>query len=313
MRVLQGNRFAAVPHEWKSRVFWAAVWIVVLFFVAPRLVVGAEPQIWRTDFDAALREAEEKKLPLLMHFYADWCMPCQKMEQTVFNASAVRELLTTRFVAVKLNSEKNQHLVRRYGFELLPTDMALDPLTGRVLTMHSGYLDQAAYIKLAQQSEARFQKAHPPQPVNPAAGTTGSTTDGNGGTAPQLGEPVPIVGLDGFSPVSIMKSRQWTRGSARFAWDYKGVLYHLSSREELLEFRKSPESYAPKFLGCDPVILWETDRALPGSPDFAAFYDDELYLFKTEQRRKQFKGNPQKFTKLQQAVKVDQIERTVLR
>jgi len=311
MRALHGNRFGAVPQEWMSRLFWALVWIVVLVFVAPRLVVGAEPgSMWRTDFDSALREAEQKKLPLMMHFYADWCMPCQKMEQTVFATSAVKEALTTRFVAVKLNSESNQQLVRRYGFEILPTDMAIDPLTGRVLAMHSGYMDQAAYMKLAQQTEANFRKAHP---VTPQADPAVPQPKADGPDGSELGEPTLVVGLNGFSPVSIVKSRTWVRGSARYGWDFKGVMYHLASREELLEFRKSPESYAPKMLGCDPVILWETDRAIAGTPDFAAFYDDELYLFKSEERRKQFKSNPEKFTRLQQAVKVDQIERTVMR
>ena len=302
MRTLQGNRFGIVPQEWIARLFWALVWCVVLFFVAPRLVVGADPaHVWRTDFDTALREAEQKKLPLLMHFYADWCGPCQKMEQTVFAASTVRELLATRFVAVKLNSEKNQRLVRQYGVEMLPTDMAIDPLTGKVLVLHEGYLDQNAYVKLANQIEDSFQKAHPPVP------SPGGTGEG------QLGDPEPVVGLDGYSPVGIVKSRQWVRGSARFPWDYKGIPYHLASREELLEFRKSPETYAPKLLGCDPVILLQTDRALAGSPDFAAFYDDELYLFKSDEHRQQFKRNPQKFTKLQQALKADQIVRTELR
>ncbi|MBS0202175.1 MAG: thioredoxin family protein [Planctomycetes bacterium] len=294
-----------------SRLFWALVWIVVLVFVAPRLVVGAEPaSLWRTDFDSALREAEQKKLPLIMHFYADWCMPCQKMESTVFANSTVREALTTRFVAVKLNSETNQHLVRRYGFEILPTDMAIDPLTGRVLAMHSGYMDQSAYMKLALQTEANFRKAHP---VPPRGEPEGTRPNADGPDGSELGEPQLVVGLNGFSPVAITKSRKWVRGSAKFGWDYKGVTYHLASRDELLEFRKSPESYAPKMLGCDPVILWETDRAIAGTPDFAAFYDDELYLFKTDERRKQFKANPEKFTKLQQALKADQIERTAMR
>jgi YHS domain-containing protein len=315
MRALQGNRFGAVPQDWATRLFWAILWFLILVLVAPRLVVGADTRLWRTDFDAALREAEEKKLPLMMHFYADWCMPCKKMDQTVFNSSTVRDLLTTRFVAVKLNAEKYQNLVKRYGFEILPTDMAIDPLTGRVLAMHSGYMDQAAYLRLARQTELAFQKAHPPgaTPTDVAAGSADTAAGGAGPAAPQLGEPRPVVGLDGYSPVAIMKSRKWTRGSVRFAWDYKGVQYLMSSREELIEFRNSPESFAPKLLGCDPVILWETDRAVSGSPDFAAFYDDELYLFKTEERRKQFKSNPQKFTRLQQALKVNQIERTAMR
>ncbi len=313
MRTLQGHRFGVVRPEWVARLFWAAVWIVVLVFVAPRLVVGAEPpRVWRTDFDAALSEAEEKKLPLLMHFSADWCMPCQQMEQSVFASSLVKEMLATRSVVVKLNFEKNTRLVHFYGVKFLPTDIALDPQTGRVLASHSGPLDQAAYLKWAQQSESRYLAAHP-KPVNPDEKLAGSKPDVIVGTVAHLGDPAPLVGLDGYSPVSIMKSRKWTRGSVSFAWDYKGVLYYLSTRDELLEFRKSPESYAPKLLGCDPVVLWETDRAICGSPDFAAFYDGELFLFKTEERRKQFKANPQKFTKLQHALKVDQIDRTAIR
>jgi YHS domain-containing protein/thioredoxin-related protein len=307
MRLQLGNRFGVVPQEWMGRLFWVIVWIVVLVFVAPRLVVGAEPPppVWRTDFDAAMREAEQKKLPLVMHFYASWCGPCQKMEQTVFASPAVKNMLATRFVAVKLDSEKNPHLVRRYGFEMLPTDMAIDPLTGKVLVMHEGYLDLNAYQKLVHQAESAFQKAHPPTPV--------AVEPGSGAGGVQLGDPEPVVGLDGYSPVAIMKSRQWVRGSAKYPWDHKGIVYYLSSREELLEFRKSPESYAPKMLGCDPVILTINGRAIAGSPDFAAFYDDELYLFQSDDRRQQFKANPQKFIKLQQALKAGQIERTAVR
>lgn len=299
MRALQGNRYGVVPHEWAARLFWGIV-AFILFLVGPRLVVGADiASFWRTDFETALREAEQKKLPLMMHFYADWCGPCQKMEQTVFASSAVRQMLATRFVAVKLNSEKNQRLVHQYGFEILPTDMAVDPLTGKILALHEGYLDQAAYVKLATQVETAFQKAHP----TPDPGSEGL----------ELGDPEPVVGLDGYSPVAIMKSRKWVRGSASYPWDYKGIPYHMATREELLEFRKSPEKYAPKFLGCDPVLMVQRDRAIAGSPDFAAFYDDELYLFKSDQQRQLFKKSPQKYLKFQQAIKPEQIDRTELR
>jgi YHS domain-containing protein/thioredoxin-related protein len=305
MRALLSHRLGVVPQSWLGRLLWVIAWLMFLVILAPRLVVGADATLWRTDFDAALREAEEKNVPLVMHFYADWCMPCQKMEQTVFNSTPVRDQLTTRFVAVKLNSEKNQHLVRRYGFDILPTDMAIDPLTGRVLTIHSGYMDQPAYMKLLKQAETTFQQAHKPKPsLEP--GTDPANTA-------QLGESQPVIGVDGFSPVAIMKSRKWVRGSARYAWDYKGVTYHMSSREELLEFRKYPEYYAPKLLGCDPVILVKSDRAVAGSADFAAFYDDDLFLFKSDEHRKQFKANPQKYLKIQQAIKADQIERTAVR
>jgi len=85
-----------------------------------------------------------------------------------------------------------------------------------------------------------------------------------------------LVGLDGYSPVSIMKSRKWTR---RLSNDSRGLQGRsptiLSSREELLEFRKSPESYgAPQTAGLrtrlNPVGNRPCDFA--GTADFAAFY-----------------------------------------
>ena len=119
--------------------------------------------------------------------------------------------------------------------------------------------------------------------------------------------------LDGFSPVALAKWREWNRGSAKFSWDHKDVTYYFSNREELIEFRNNPEVYAPKLLGCDPVILWESDKAVAGDIRFGAYFDDELFLFKSEERRRQFKSSPEKYTRLQHALKANEIEKTVIR
>jgi len=299
--------------------------------MASQTVVGAEPSpVWRSNFKAALLEAEQRRLPLLVHFYADWCMPCQRMERDVFTSPKLKEFLGTHFVAVKLDSDHHQDIVRRYGVETLPSDLVIDSLTGKVLVLHSDFLDTTRYLTLATQAEARFIQVHAadlkPENEKDSAATDGTGSSGTGAASStpaaslttkagevELGDPQPVVGLDGFSPVALAKHRKWTRGSARFAWDYKDVMYHFTSRAELLEFRNDPEAFAPKLLGCDPVILWETDRAVAGDIQYGAFFDGELYLFKTDERRKQFKAQPDKFIRLQHALKIDQIERTAMR
>ena len=299
--------------------------------MASQTVVGAEPSpVWRSNFKAALLEAEQRRLPLLVHFYADWCMPCQRMERDVFTSPKLKEFLGTHFVAVKLDSDHHQDIVRRYGVETLPSDLVIDSLTGKVLVLHSDFLDTTRYLTLATQAEARFIQVHAadlkPETEKDSAATDGTGSSGTGAASStpaaslttkagevELGDPQPVVGLDGFSPVALAKHRKWTRGSARFAWDYKDVMYHFTSRAELLEFRNDPEAFAPKLLGCDPVILWETDRAVAGDIQYGAFFDGELYLFKTDERRKQFKAQPDKFIRLQHALKIDQIERTAMR
>ena len=278
---------------------------------------GAEPgSVFRSDFKAALQEAEEKKLPLLLHFYADWCMPCKRMEREVFSNSAVKDQLGSHFVAVKINSDHHQDIVNRYGVQTLPSDVIIDSFNGRVIAMHAGFQDRAGYSANVSQAEARFFKTH----VNEFAiaksvgsGEVEKSVSAVKTVEPDLGEPKPIIGLDGFSPVALSKTRQWIKGSSQFAWDYREVTYYFSSHEELVEFRTNPESFAPKLLGCDPVILWESDKAVAGNIRYGAFFDNELFLFKTEERRAQFKSNPEKYIRLQHALKADQIEHTVIR
>jgi YHS domain-containing protein len=315
--------------HWLGRVTWFLAWLT-LVAAAAQTVVGADPRsVWRSDFKSALLEAEQRRVPLLVHFYADWCMPCQRMERDVFTSPQVKEYLGTHFVAVKLNSDNHQDIVQRYGVETLPTDLVIDSFNGKVLVLSANPLDTSRYLSLASKASNKFIEIHAAELKKDDTQDTGSTDSKNDGTSAtgtatgetqptkvgdvELGDPQPVVGLDGYSPVALAKHRKWTRGSARFGWDYKDVMYYLSSREELIEFRNDPESFAPKLLGCDPVILWETDRAVAGDIQFGAFFDGELYLFKTDERRKQFKAQPDKFIRLQHALKIDQIERTAMR
>ncbi len=46
---------------------------------------GAEPGKWTQDYDAALKVASEKKLPLMLNFTgSDWCGWCKLMDKNVF-------------------------------------------------------------------------------------------------------------------------------------------------------------------------------------------------------------------------------------
>ena len=310
------GRVTSGDSEWRRLLFLATGLIVVILATTSRVVGSESGSVFKTDFKTALSEAEEKKLPLLVHFYADWCVPCQRMEREVFTTSTVKDLLGSRFIAVKVNSDQRQDLVRQYNVETLPSDVIVDSLSGRVIAMHAGFQDRTGYFANASQAEAKFVKAHAGDLIvarslenNDVAQTAAGVVTGQ----LELGDAQPVVGLNGFSPIALTKNRQWNRGSPRFSWDYKDVTYHLASREELVEFRNNPESFAPKLLGCDPVILWESDKAVAGDIRFGAFFDDELFLFRSDERRKQFKANPEKYIRLQHALKADQVERTVMR
>jgi YHS domain-containing protein/thiol-disulfide isomerase/thioredoxin len=291
----------------------AIAWLAVLAAAAPAF----SADVWRTDYAEAVKEAEHLGRPLLVHFYGNYCPPCRRMEREVLHTAETCEVLHARFVAVKVDAgdaknEQNMRLVQRFDVHALPCDIVLDAASGRVLSVKQGFQDQRSYVSTALESSGKFEQSRKTQLATRPRETDDSAT-GDSNTSIDLGSPQPLVGLEGFSPVALSKRKEWIRGNRELAWEHKGITYYLATRDELELFRAKPEDYAPKLLGCDPVVLWETDRAVPGDTRYGAFFDGELYLFQTADTRTRFKANPSRYTRIQHVLKVDKLERTIVR
>jgi YHS domain-containing protein len=256
------------------------------------------------------------------------------MNREVLSDPSVLRQLDSSVVAVKVDSDERPDLVQRFGIQSLPTDIFLDP-SGYVLDRSSGMSERDRYLSLVARVEARFgqsQKAQialqtrptsrepaslsqvTPPPIAPSpvrrspeqtqiAGATGLAPMRSPGSKRAMG-----LGLRGFSPVSLVGDHKWMRGSDRFAYEYKGITYHMTSAEELQQFKDDSDRYAPQVLGCDPVILDVTDRAIAGDIRYAAFFDGELYLFVSEKSRQAFRDDPDRFVRTKQVLKLDDLE-----
>ena len=279
----------------------------------------AAGNMWRTDFDAAYHEAVREQRPLLIHFYGQNCPPCRRMEAEVLPHPEIMGLLQSKFIAVKVDAGnpaniRGGELVQQFGVHGLPCDVIVDPLSGRLLSQVEGYQDLARYRTSALRSRSMFDQSHkivvverqtPKEPAQTEAPSQEPATETQNDVT--LGTPQPLVGLDGFSPVSLGAQRAWTVGKPEFSFEYKGITYRMCSAEELDAFRTRPGDFAPRLLGCDPVVLSETDRAVPGRTDFGAFFDGDLYLFVSEESRRRFKTNPPKYTRIQHVLRVDHL------
>ncbi len=79
------------------------------------LIAGQPIELTDANFDAVV---DETKLPVLVDFWAAWCGPCQMMAPAFKQAAAQ---LKGRALLVKVNSDENPELSRRYGIRSIPT------------------------------------------------------------------------------------------------------------------------------------------------------------------------------------------------
>jgi len=61
-------------------------------------------------YKEAIDGNKKNSKPILLEFYADWCIPCIEMEKTIFKDPTVIKELKNNFYFVRLNTEKQEQI-----------------------------------------------------------------------------------------------------------------------------------------------------------------------------------------------------------
>lgn len=277
---------------------------------------GARAGGWMTDVAAAQREAQQSNKPLLMHFHASWCGPCRQMDGETLNSPEVQWALGRDFVGVKVDTDRYEDLTKRFNVKSLPSDVIVAP-NGRVLSHTIGFQNKRDYVGRLARVDANFKLdektriasegteiADPPKSLGlrPVLPDKPQQADLSGNVDAKF------VGLNGYSPIALYQRREWVKGKREYSTTREGVVYLFGSREEVAAFEAEPKKFAPQLIGCDPVVYLETERAIPGSTRFGAYFEGDLFLFVSSATRDQFKQEPQRYLKNEPRITVDQIE-----
>jgi thiol:disulfide interchange protein len=80
---------------------------------------------WLTSFDSALQTAQQKKKPVMIDFYADWCGWCKRLDtDTYAHADVVSK--AGDFIALKIDADVRRDISSRYRIAGLPTILFID-------------------------------------------------------------------------------------------------------------------------------------------------------------------------------------------
>lgn len=87
-----------------------------------------------------------------------------------------------------------------------------------------------------------------------------------------------FIALRQFDPVSYFK-KQPLRGSEKFQYDYKGIVYYFASQENLDAFKKSPDKFEPAYGGWCAYTMATTGQRAKIDPTSYRIIDGKLYMF----------------------------------
>ncbi len=103
-------------------------------------LANAADQIKWHSYAEGLALAEQDQKKIFVHFYADWCAYCKKMDKETLKNSAVIDYLNEHFISVKVNSDKDRKLARDYYIRGLPSTWFVSE-SGEKISSLPGYIE----------------------------------------------------------------------------------------------------------------------------------------------------------------------------
>jgi thiol:disulfide interchange protein len=107
---------------------------------------GARTIDWETSWETALARAKNEGKPVLVDFYADWCVWCKRLDTTTFRDPKVAEMLVADVIPLKLNVDKaGRDAASRFNVDGLPTLVLLSS-DGSEIGRIPGYMPPGAFF-----------------------------------------------------------------------------------------------------------------------------------------------------------------------
>ncbi|MCP4023606.1 MAG: thioredoxin family protein [Desulfobacteraceae bacterium] len=117
--------------------------IMLVGLLIPGLGFAADIEWLSYQKGMVLAKKQDKKI--FLHFRADWCGYCKKMEKTTFKKSAVVSYLNKNFVSIKVDGDREGKLVSYYKVKGYPDNWFINEEQKNLFNL-PGYLSPKAFL-----------------------------------------------------------------------------------------------------------------------------------------------------------------------
>ena len=102
------------------KLFWTLPFVVGLVIMAGDSTLAANKAIEWHNYQDGMERGKFEKKKVFLHFYADWCMYCKKMEQSTFRDPEVIDALNQDFIPIRINTDLDPETTKLYGVKPIP-------------------------------------------------------------------------------------------------------------------------------------------------------------------------------------------------
>ncbi|MDA1052388.1 MAG: YHS domain-containing protein [Planctomycetota bacterium] len=108
--------------------------------------------------------------------------------------------------------------------------------------------------------------------------------------------------LEGYCSVCISAMNKWVRGKAEYQTTHDGKTYYFPSEQQKEMFLADPAKYVPALGGDCTVCLAKMGKRVPGNIRHAALHQHRLFLFPSEDQKKEFQSHPDQYANVDLAL-----------
>jgi thiol:disulfide interchange protein DsbD len=127
---------------------------------------AADGFAWVPDETAALAVAKREGRPVILDFWAEWCTACKELDRIAWADPGVREE-ASRFVAVKVDTDRYPQVAEKYGIVGMPTVVFIDGRGREVPDRVTGAIEGPEMVRALRAVDGACEAER--KPATPAA------------------------------------------------------------------------------------------------------------------------------------------------